>query len=196
MARRGTGISVLPLTPERWPDFVALFGQNGACGGCWCMTPKLASKEYEASKGARNKRKQKRIVDGGTVPGLLAYRDGAAVAWIAIEPRPAYGRLARSRVLAPVDDAPVWSIVCFFVRKDARGAGLSVRLIEAAVKWARSQGATCIEGYPVEPKEKSMPPVFAWTGIASAFRRAGFEEVARRSPSRPIFRRRVRPGRR
>lgn len=198
MAGRRRGFSVEPLTPERWGDFVALFGENGACGGCWCLTPKLAAKEYEASKGAGNRRKQKRFVDGGGVPGLLGYRDGEPVAWVAIEPREAYGRLARSRVLAPVDDAPVWSIVCFFVRKDARGGGVSVRMIDAAVRWARENGATCVEGYPVEPKApgEAMPPVFAWTGLASAFRRAGFDEVARRSPTRPIFRRRVRPARR
>ena len=191
MPRRA--LLIEPLTLERWGDFERLFGDNGACGGCWCMHAKLAHKEFEANKGAGNKRAQKRAVRGGAVPGVLGYLGDEPVAWIAIEPRETYPRLARSRVLAPVDDRPVWSITCFFVRRDARGTGLSVKMIEGAVAWARRQGARCVEAYPVEPKKDRMPAAFAWTGIASSFRRARFTEVARRSETRPIFRRNVRP---
>jgi GNAT superfamily N-acetyltransferase len=181
-------VEIVPLTTARWPDFERLFGPRGACGGCWCMTPRLTRREYEAAKGEKNHRAMARLVARGPPPGLLAYRDGEPIAWIAIAPRSEYRLLAGSRVLAPIDEQPVWSIVCLYLRKDVRGQGLSSRLIRAAADFARKQGAKIVEGYPQEPGKKPMPAVFAWTGIASAFRRAGFEEVARRSATRPIMR--------
>ncbi len=182
-------LEIVPLTAKRWPDFERLFGPRGACGGCWCMTPRLTRREYETGKGEKNRRAMKRLVASGPPPGLLAYRGGAPVAWIALGPRADYRRLAGSRVLAPVDDAEVWSIVCLFLRKDARRQGLSAELIRAAAEFAFARGARIVEGYPQDPKRAAMPDVFAWTGIASAFAQAGFEEVARRSPTRPIVRR-------
>ncbi len=160
------------------------------------MTPRLTRSEFERQKGEGNRKALKKLVRGGTVPGVLGYLDGEAVAWCAIEPREAFSALARSRVCKPVDDQPVWSIVCFFITKAERGRGLSSRVIEGAVRYAREQGARIIEAYPVEPKKNPMPEVFAYTGIASAFLKAGFKEVARRSETRPIMRRKVRPRRR
>ena len=156
------------------------------------MTPRLARSEYERRKGQPNKRALKRIVDSGTIAGVLAYADGEAVGWCAIEPREAYSMLSRSRILKPVDEKPVWSIVCLFIRKDWRRRGVSVTLIEGAVAHARASGAKIVEAYPVEPKTNPMPDVFAYTGIASVFQKAGFREVARRSETRPIMRRRIR----
>ncbi len=178
-----------PLTPRRWKDFQALFGPRGACGGCWCMTPRLTRREYERQTGEGNRQAMKRLVDSGRVPGLLAYSEGRPVGWCSVEPRERIGGLARSRVAAPVDDRPVWSIVCLYVDKEFRERGLSVALIEGAVRWVSSRGGDCVEAYPVEPRTSPMPPVFAYTGLASAYRRAGFREVARRSPTRPIMRR-------
>ncbi len=158
------------------------------------MEPRQTRSEWEQKKGATNRRLMKRLVDrGNRPPGLLAYVDGEPVGWISIEPREVFTRLARSRVLAPVDDKPVWSIVCFFVHRGYRNRGISVALIEAAVAHAREKGARLVEGYPVEPRKKPMPPVFAYTGLAAAYRKARFREVARRSNSRPIMRRALRP---
>jgi len=157
------------------------------------MEPRQTRAEWDRKKGAGNRRLMKRLVDNGKrPPGLLAYVDGEPVGWISIEPREVFTKLSRSRVLAPVDDKPVWSIVCFFVRRDHRNRGLSVALIESAVEYAREQGARLVEGYPVEPKKQPMPAVFAYTGIAAAYRRARFREVARRSDTRPIMRRALR----
>jgi GNAT superfamily N-acetyltransferase len=186
--RRSSRLEIVPLTSARWRDFERLFGPNGACGGCWCMTPRLTRREYEAGKGEPNRRAMRRIVADGSPPGLLAYRGGEPIAWIAVGPRREYRLLAGSRILAPVDDRPVWSIVCLYLRKDARRQGLSAELIRAAARFARARGAQLVEGYPQDPKRADMPPVFAWTGFASAFERAGFAEVARRSPTRPIVR--------
>ena len=96
--------------------------------------------------------------------------------------------MENSRILAPVDDQPVWSVTCFFVARPFRRVGVSAQLLKAAVALAAKLGAKIIEGYPVEPRKDPMPDVFAWTGMASAFRKAGFKEVARRAASRPIMR--------
>ena len=184
-------VAIAPLTPARWPDFVELFGPRGACAGCWCMFPRLRSSEWK-SRGNSNRGAIRRIVQAGDPPGLLAYSKGRAVGWIAVAPRAAYRRFERSRVLAPVDDQPVWSVPCFFVTREARGRGLTVALLRAACAYAARRGGRIVEGYPVDPRGKRYAPTFAWYGLVSAFRSAGFREVARRSPTRPIMRRALR----
>ena len=181
-----------PLTVERWDDFEQLFGANGACGGCWCMFWRLKASEFERAKGEGNRRAMRAIVDSGEVAGLLAYDRDAPVGWVAVSPRNTFGRLGRSRILKPVDEQPVWSVVCFFISKAYRRRGLSVALLEAVCEWVQEQGGKLVEGYPVEPRKDPLPPVFAYTGLAAAFSRAGFEECARRSETRPIMRRVVR----
>ena len=96
--------------------------------------------------------------------------------------------LSRSRILKQVDEEPVWSIVCLFVKKSLRNQGISIKLLSKAIEYVKQQGGQVVEGYPVEPKKDRMPEVFALTGLASAFRQAGFVECARRSETRPIMR--------
>lgn len=177
-----------PLTLERWRDLERLFGPRGACGGCWCMYWRQNRAEYERKKGAGNRRALKKLVRSGSPPGLIAYANGEPVGWCAVAPREQYSTLERSRVLGRVDEQAVWSVPCFFIARPFRRKGLTARLLEAAVKFAKKNGAKIVEGYPVAPKKGSMPDVFAYTGILSAFRKAGFTEVARRSPIRPIMR--------
>lgn len=181
------GLTFHPLTQKLWRDFEMLFGRNGACGGCWCMYWKLRGKAFEESAGYTARQLQKAVVDSKTVPGLLAYSEGYPVGWIAVEPRSAYPKLAHSRVLKPVDDQPVWSITCFFVEKKHRRKGITVELLKAAVAYVKEQGGKIVEGYPVDTP-KNQADTFVYTGTASAFKKAGFVEVARNSPTRPIFR--------
>jgi GNAT superfamily N-acetyltransferase len=136
------------------------------------------------------------IVKSGEVPGILAYEGDKPVGWCSVAPRSSFPVLNRSRILKKIDDEPVWSVVCFFIDKGHRNRGLSVRLLRAAVDYARQRGGALLEGYPVEPRKGVMPPAFAWTGLASAFRKAGFSEVARRSETRPMMRFTVSRGRR
>jgi len=185
--RKKNGLEFHPLTDDRWTDFAKLFGKRGACGGCWCMWWRQTAKEYEASKGEKNRRKMKRIVASGKEPGIIAYHEGEPVGWCAVAPRLEYTRLSTSRILKPLDDRPVWSIVCLFVAKSHRGRGVSGALIEAAVEFAHGRGGRIVEAYPVEPK-KRMPDAFAFHGLAVSYSRAGFKEVARRSATRPIMR--------
>ena len=185
---RTDAIRFQPLTPARWPDVKKLFGPRGACAGCWCMWPRLRGAEFAKRKGAGNQRAFRRIVASGDPPGLLAYAGREPVGWCALAAREVYPRIESSRTLARVDDRPVWSVVCFFVARSHRRRGLTVRLLREAVRYARKRGAQILEGYPVEPASGKTADAFAWTGLAAAFRRAGFVEVARRSPTRPIMR--------
>lgn len=181
-------LHVHPLGPDRWPDLETLFGSRGAVGGCWCMWWRIPRAEYERSKGDGNRELFRSLVLAGAEPGLLAYDGDEPVAWCAIEPRDAYPVLDRSRVLKRVDDAPVWSVTCFFVTKTHRGSGVGTALLRAAIAHAAERGARVVEGYPVDPVNDRMPVVFAHTGFVEMFRAAGFEEVERRSPTRPIMR--------
>lgn len=188
-------LTVRPLTPSRWRDFEKLFGPRGACGGCWCMWWRLRRSVYDRQRGAGNKRALQRLVIHGTVPGLLAYAGREPVGWISLAPRQQFPVLDRSRVLAPVDEKPVWSVVCFFIARSWRGKGVATKLLQEAVKFARRRGAKIVEGYPVAPREGRLPDAFLWTGLPPIFESAGFVEVARRSPTRPILRRSVRRSR-
>ena len=180
-------LSIKPIKRNLWTDLEELFGLNGACGGCWCMHWKLRGKAFDEAKGSATRQMHKSIVDSGTVTGLLAYSRGNVIGWVAVEPRTNYEKLAHSRVLKPVDGQPVWSVTCFYVAKDYRRQGVTVSLLKAAVEHVKHKGGRIVEGYPVETAQ-DMPAPFIFTGTASAFQEAGFVEVARNSPTRPIFR--------
>jgi hypothetical protein len=177
-------MTFVPVTKDRWSDFETLFGERGACGGCWCMLWRLTRKEFEEQKGAGNRQAMKAIIQSGETPGILGIVKGQPVAWCSVAPRTHFPSLGRSRILKPLDDLPVWSITCLFVEKSYR----STRMITAAVEHVKKQGGTIVEAYPVEPKKDKMPDVFAWTGLTSAYLKAGFVECARRSETRPIMR--------
>jgi GNAT superfamily N-acetyltransferase len=176
------------LTPSRWRDLEMLFGERGACGGCWCMWWRMKRAEFKQGKGEKNRKAFKKIVASGEVPGIIAYCDDEPVGWCALAPREKYPVLENSRILAPIDEEPVWSVVCFFVARPYRGRGITSQLLKAAVAYAKKQGARIVEGYPVDPKKGRMPDVFVYTGLEPAFRAAGFVEVLRRSKTRPIMR--------
>lgn len=189
-----TLLACVPLTPECWPDLEALFGPRGAVGGCWCMHWRLGRAEYDRQKGAGNRAAFEAIVEAGPAPGLLVYQSDRPVGWCAVAPRECYPTLERSRILKRVDEQPVWSVTCFFVAREQRGQGVATHLLRAAVAYAAEHGARTVEGYPVEPRGATgIPPVFAFTGTAATFTAAGFQEVTRRSPTRPIMRLLVAP---
>ncbi|TKJ40090.1 GNAT family N-acetyltransferase [candidate division LCP-89 bacterium B3_LCP] len=136
--------------------------------------------EFERNKGEANRKAFFEIIRSGEEPGLIAYSDGEPVGWICVGPRGRFPALERSRVLARVDDEPVWSVVCFFIAKGHRRQGVSKALLEAAVKHSRTKGADTIEGYPLPRKKERTPDAFAWTGMEPIFEEAGFEVAIRR----------------
>lgn len=149
---------------------------------------RLQRSVYNAGRGEGNRRAMKKLVDRGTVPGIVAYEGDRPVGWCSVAPREDFPALERSRVLARVDDLPVWSIVCFFVARDMRRKGMTSDLIAAAVRYARKHGARIVEAYPVEPGTAGTADAFAFTGLASVFQKAGFVEAARRSTKRAVYR--------
>ena len=117
-----------------------------------------------------------------------AGRLGQEAGWISFGPREEYLKLRRSPIMKPVDDTPVWSVVCSYVAKPHRGQGLQHRLLAAAIDYATQNGAKVLEAYPVDKAERSHPD-FMFFGSRSLYERAGFREVVRRSPTRVVMRR-------
>jgi len=178
-----------PLSRSTWDRFVALFGQRGACGNCWCMSFRLAKKAFEHGKQNNgNKRAMKKLVWSGKTTGILALLDGQPIGWCALSPREDFARLEYSRVHRRIDDKPVWSIPCFFVKKEFRGKGVSVALLRGAIAYARSAAIPILEAYPAIPTRERLPDAFAWIGLYRSFQRAGFVVVDRTSRSRPMVR--------
>lgn len=184
-------IRIVPANADLWDDFATLMGPKGGVGGCWCMLWRQSPKQQAAQKGEGNRNAIKTVFESPVPPGLLAYDGTDPVAWLSVAPRSKFVRLEQSRVLAPIDDEPVWSVSCFLIKRTHRRLGLAVSLLEAAKILVADQGGTMIEGYPVEPRKDPYPSAYAWTGIAESFRRAGFSEIIRRSETRPIMRYRI-----
>jgi GNAT superfamily N-acetyltransferase len=181
-------VSFKALTPALWGDLEELFGSHGAYGGCWCMWWRIKRSEFDRNHGEGNKKAFKTVVDSGTVPGILAYVDEKPVGWCSVAPREQFPVLDRSPLFKRFDDAPVWSIVCFFMPKAHRQKGLGTALIRGAIEHARQGGAKILEAYPVDRADSKNTSLDAFTGFASTFLRLGFREVVRRSARRPVLR--------
>ena len=179
-------LTIGPLTSGRWPALEDLFGPAGASNGCWCMYWRLGPR-YRDRPREDNKDDLRRLAASGQPPGLLAFDGGIAVGWCELAPRADLGWLAHSRYLRPVDDLPVWSVPCFYVRRTHRGRGVMDALIEAALLAAAPAGAPALEAYPVDTAVPAHTGNL-FPGIASAFARHGFRVVARRKPDRPVMR--------
>ncbi len=179
------------LTINNWKHFENLFGERGACGGCWCMTWRLTSKEYEKYKGNGNKWKIHKLVRDEKPLGVIAFKNKIPIGWCSVSPRHTLVRLENSKLLKRIDDMPVWSITCLYVQKEFRRNNISSVLIKEAAHYAFNSGATIVEAYPVIPKKKSMPDVFAFTGIANAYFKAGFKTAHQPNENRLIMRKEI-----
>jgi ribosomal protein S18 acetylase RimI-like enzyme len=189
-------LAVAPLTPERWPDLEAIFNARGCsvARDCWCMAYRLSGAREALPAGmtlARaNRAGLKALVDAGNPPGLIGYRGKVPVGWVSIGPREDYARLRRSPVMKAVDEQPVWSIICFVVPAEYRRQGVARALLRGAIAYAKKHGATLVEAYPVDRPSRSKDDTM-WFGAKSMYDRAGFKEVARRKPERPVVRRKL-----
>ena len=186
-------IEVRELTPPLWPDVEKLFGPRGACGGCWCMYWRVEKGEkWDDVKGAPARARLKKLVSSGKAKGVLAYAGGEPVGWCTFGPRPDFSRLNRARTLACDDADRVWSVPCFFIRRDFRRKGVATALLVKAVDVMRREGVTAIEGYPTRPSKparaRSIPDAFAWTGTLPLFEKLGFTIAGNREGSKPRVR--------
>jgi GNAT superfamily N-acetyltransferase len=189
-------LDIHPLTPARFDDLVTLFSGRGGSQvrSCWCMYYRRSGRTAVPegmTYAERNRRDLKALVDSGVVPGLIGYRDGKPVAWVSVGPREQYHKLAKSPVMKPVDDKPVWSVVCFYTALEARNAGVSAAMLRHAARFAQENGATLLEAYPVDGSDRARDDAM-WFGAKRMYDAAGFREVARRKPRRPIVRKALR----
>jgi len=188
---KGLPLRIRPLEPGDWPIIVKLFGANGACGGCWCMWPRVprGGKLWEDLKGPKNRDRFRRLVRAGKVHGVLAFCAGEPVGWCSFGPRQTFPRLDTVRAIQHDWSDGTWSIVCFYVRSAWRQRGIAGRLLEAATRRARALGARTIEGYPAVPHNSSepLPAAFAWTGVPALFEKAGYSPLVQPKASRTVF---------
>jgi GNAT superfamily N-acetyltransferase len=186
-------LTIAPLTPKRWPDLEAIFRARGCsvARGCWCMAYRVSGSGQAPPRGMTrsqaNRAGLKALVDAGKPPGLIGYRGKVPVGWVSVGPREEFAKLRRSPVMKAVDDKPVWSVICFVVPAEHRGQGVARALLKGAVAYAKKRGATLVEAYPVDKPARSNDQDM-WFGAKSMYDNAGFKEVARRKPRRPIVR--------
>ncbi len=177
-------LTVHPLTPDLWPAFEDLFSAVGPVSLCWCMYWRIGD-QYRKRPCEENKAAFRELVENGPPPGLLALDGDLAAGWCQLTPRDDLPWLDRAWRLKRVDDVPVWAISCFYIRKGYRKKGVASALIGAAIEAARQAGVPVLEAYPLDA---DLTPSASSTGFVSTFRRAGFKEVARHVPPRPIMR--------
>jgi ribosomal protein S18 acetylase RimI-like enzyme len=186
-------LTLHPLTPERWPELETVFNATGCsvARGCWCMYYRHSGSRGPLPAGTTHARANhaelKALVDAGRPPGLIGYRGKVPVGWVSLGPREDFAKLKRSSVMKPVDDQPVWSIICFVVPSEYRGQGVARALLDGAMAYAKKNKVTLLEAYPVDKPDRSSDDSM-WFGTKSMYDDAGFEEVARRKPLRPVVR--------
>jgi GNAT superfamily N-acetyltransferase len=182
-------LRIEPLTKSNWDKFEELFGVKGACGNCWCMYYRLKNSDFRKGKtGEGNKKAMKEIVWQNKPAGILGFYEDQAIAWCAFAPREEFIKLENSHVHKRIDDKPVWSIPCFFIKKNYRRKGVSVAMLKGIIQFAELNNIKIIEAYPAIPTQEKLPDSFAWIGLYKSFERVGFEIVDRTSKNRPMVR--------
>ena len=184
-----TTIEVRPATPARWGDVERVLDHRGSVKGCWCMFFRADPRAWRTGTDEDNRRAMRGLVEAGVHPGLLAYRDDEPVGWVSVAPREQFSRLDRSPISRRVDARPVWALVCLYVPRAHRGTGVARALVRGAVAYARQAGAGMVEAYPVDDTLGPVSADHAYHGLVTLLAAESFEEVARRSPRRPLMRR-------
>ncbi|WP_051299117.1 GNAT family N-acetyltransferase [Arthrobacter castelli] len=179
---------IRPAAPDRWDDIVQVFGRRASNpDSCWCQ-------RFRTHDEPSNRDALQGEVDSATVPiGLLAYLDDVPIGWTRVVPRATLPGILKNRALRRVldDDPDGWWVTCFAVRPEHHGIGVSLELLRAAAEQARTNGASVLEGHPVDVKRLQASRVSAsalFTGVLTTFESAGFREIGRTYPSRPVMR--------
>lgn len=190
-------LSTRELTPRLWPQVELLFGKNGACAGCWCQAWRIEKGERMKDVfGPTAKRRFRHVILNGSTHGILAFDGNIPVGWLNFGPRDSFPRLNRARTLQCDDSAQVWSIPCFFVRREYRGKGVAKIMLKHALKALRQRGVKIAEGYPSKPnRDGTYIPAFAWTGTISLFEKAGFATAGNPQSSKRRVRKQLRRNR-
>lgn len=165
-----------PVTPDRFDDFGDVINPNRRPTHCWCLSHRLPAAEIESLGEGSRETAMRRLTERERPPGVVTYRDGVPVGWCSIGPRSQIPRLERSRLIRPLDDIPVWSIICVVVRSGHRRQGVTTAMLDGAVAYAAANGAPAVESYPVDPTGR-MDLTMAFVGTRKMFANAGFEVV-------------------
>jgi len=191
MSEVAAGIRVVPVGEVPWSDVQTVFGTRGDPARCWCQWFKLSGADFDRLDAPACESALREQSRHGPGPGLVAYLHDEPVGWVAVEPRPAYPRLRRTRIVSqgsqePPDDPTVWSVTCFVVRVGFRRRGIASALLGAAVDHARKGGARMLEGYPIDTAVRTASSADLYHGALVQFESAGFTVTARPQPGRAV----------
>ena len=164
-----------PVTPDRVADFVTVANPNRRATHCWCLSHRLTAGEVAELGDGTRESAFRGLCGRDNPPGVIGYDDGTPVGWCSIGPRSENTRLRRSRLIRPLDELPVWSIICVVIRGGHRRRGYTTPLINGAVEYAASRGAPAVESYPVDPGTGRIDLTMAFVGTRAMFENAGFE---------------------
>ncbi|HYY12630.1 MAG TPA: GNAT family N-acetyltransferase [Kineosporiaceae bacterium] len=165
-----------PVTPDRFEDFADVINRSRRPTHCWCLSHRLQPAQVQSLGDGSREGAMRALCEQQHPPGVVTYHDGEPVGWCSIGPRSEIPRLTRSRLIRPVDDVPVWSVICVVVRAGHRRTGVTAHLLEGAVAYAAGSGAPAVEAYPVDPPGR-MDLTMAFVGTRTMFERAGFRVV-------------------
>ncbi|MDT0201709.1 GNAT family N-acetyltransferase [Nocardioides sp. AE5] len=167
---------VHPLTPGRFEDFADVVNPNRRSTHCWCLSHRISAGEIRELGGESREQAMRCLSERDPAPGVIGYADGVPVGWCSISPRTAIPRLEASKLIRPVDDVPVWSIICTVIRGGHRRRGYTRPLLEGAVAHAAAQGAVAVEAHPVDPDGR-MDLTMAFVGTRAMFEAVGFDVI-------------------
>lgn len=168
-----------PLTPGRFDDFADIVNPNRRENQCWCLSHRVGAKEIEELGHGSRQAAMRALCERQVRPGVVGYADGVPVGWCSISPRSAMPRLEASKLIRPLDDLDVWSIICVVIRGGHRRRGYTKPLLEGAVAYARSKGAPAVEAYPVDAEGGRIDTTMAFVGTRAMFSNVGFELVGK-----------------
>ncbi|PTL71241.1 GNAT family N-acetyltransferase [Rathayibacter caricis DSM 15933] len=174
-------------TEREWADVRTAFGPRaGKPDSCWCQ--RFRHHDHATNEDAL----QAELRDSPVPIGVLAYVDDQPVGWTRVVPRHTLpgitGNAALTRVLE--EDPAAWWVTCVNLRREARGRGVGTALLRVAIDHARVNGASVLDGHPVDVTMSATrpSPSALFTGTVSMFTAAGFREIGRTYPSRPVMR--------
>ena len=148
-----------------------------------CLLSRLGIRLVRVGRGAsvatmpvgRGHLNQRGIAQAGAVVALADAAAGWA-SYTALEDSRFTTLALDMKLIRPVDDLRVWSIICMVVRGGYRRRGVNRQMVLGALEYAKSLGAPAVEAYPVDP-EGRMDLTMAYVGTRKMFEEAGFEVV-------------------
>nr|WP_246301042.1 GNAT family N-acetyltransferase [Microbacterium immunditiarum] len=191
-------ISVVPAAEAGWAAVEAVFQSEASSRNCWCQFHVLVNPEQrKTTRESRRELLREQVETLDPPRGLIALDDGEPVGWCGVEPRVRLLHILASKLVVasspePLSDRNVWSVYCILVPPRRRRQGIGAVLLHAGVEHAVANGATALEGYPIDTALRGgkLPPGFS-TGTVSMFEEEGFERVAALPSARTLVHRRV-----